>query len=180
MNAPYPRIDRWVLPSAAFSATLRTVQEEGQSVREAGALWLGSRADTARITAVVFPRGKGVEATAGKWKVSPEVFGVVTRWAKPQGLCLLSVVHTHLHGVPPRLSRADREYSVQVPGMLAVVIGEGGHERDHLNWGWYLYDNNSYRQLPALEVRELFEMTSDRIELWHADADRMWELGKND
>jgi proteasome lid subunit RPN8/RPN11 len=176
MNEPYPRIDRWVLPSAAFSATLRAVQEEGQSVREAGALWLGFRADTAHVTTIVFPTGKGVQATAGNWKVSPEVFGVVTRWAKPQGLCLLGVVHTHLRGVPPRLSRADREYSVQVPGMLAVVIGEGGQERDHHNWGWYLYDNNYYRQLLTQELRQLFEMTSESIELRRANADRIWDL----
>jgi proteasome lid subunit RPN8/RPN11 len=178
MNEPYPRINRWVLPSATFSATLRTVQEEGQSVREAGALWLGSRADTAHVTAIVFPTGNGVQATAGKWKVSPEVFGVVTRWAKPQGLCLLGVVHTHLHGVPPRLSRADREYSVQVPGMLAVVIGEGGHERDHHNWGWYLYENNDYRQLLTQEIRQLFELTSEGVELWHANADKIWKLNQ--
>jgi hypothetical protein len=175
MNEPYPHINRWVLPSAAFSATLRAVQEEGQSVREAGALWLGSRADTAHVTAIVFPTGKGVHATAGKWKVSPEIFGVVTRWAKPQGLCLLGVVHTHLHGVPPRLSGADREYSVQVPGMLAVVIGEGGHECDHHNWGWYLYENNDYRQLLPQEVRQLFEMTSEGVELRRANADKLWD-----
>jgi hypothetical protein len=180
MKEPYPRINRWVLPSSAFSATLRAVQEEGQSVREAGALWLGSRADTAHVTAIVFPTGKGVQATAGNWKVSPEVFGVVTRWAKPHGLCLLGVVHTHLRGVPPRLSLADREYSVQVPGMLAVVIGEGGYESDHLNWGWYVYENNSYRKLLALEVKQLFKVTSARIDLWQADADKMWELRKND
>jgi proteasome lid subunit RPN8/RPN11 len=178
MYEPYPRINRWVLPSPALSATLRTVQKEGQSVREAGALWLGSRGDTSRITALVFPTGKGVEANASKWKVSPEVFGVVTRWAKPNGLCLLGVVHTHLHGVPARLSRADREYSVQVPGMLAVVIGEGGHERDHLNWGWYLYQGNEYRQLPSREVTQLLEMTSDSVGLWHANADTIWNVGE--
>jgi proteasome lid subunit RPN8/RPN11 len=110
--------------------------------------------------------------------VSPEVFGVVTRWAKPQGLCLLGVVHTHLHGVPPRLSRADREYSVQVPAMLAVVIGEGGHERDHHNWGWYLYENNDYRQLLTQEIRQLFELTSEGVELWHANADKIWKLNQ--
>lgn len=176
MSEPYPRIDRWVLPRAALSTTLTGVQKEGQSVREAGALWLGSRTDTARITTVVFPIGKGVEATAGKWKVSPEVFGVVSRWAKPLGLSLLGVVHTHLHGVPPRLSWADREYSVQVPDMLAVVIGEGGHEPDYRNWGWYLYDKNDYRQLLTQEVTQLFEMTSHDIELRHANAATIWQV----
>lgn len=175
MSEPYPRIDRWVLPRAAVSATLTGVQKEGQSVREAGALWLGPRNNAARITSVVFPTANGVKATAGQWKVSPELFGVVTRWAKPQGLSLLAVVHTHLHGVPPRLSRADREYSVQVPDMLAVVIGEGGHEPDYRNWGWYLYDKNAYRQLPTQQLTQLLEITSQDIDLRRANADTIWE-----
>jgi proteasome lid subunit RPN8/RPN11 len=178
MNGPYPQIDRWVLPTGALLATLRSVQEEGQGVREAGALWLGSRENTARVRAVLFPSGKGVEATAGKWKVSPEVFGVVTRWAKPQGLSLLAVVHTHLHGVPPRLSRADREYSVQVPGMLAAVIGEGGHEGDHGNWGWYVYEKNDYRQILNEELKQRVEMSSEKVDVQRVNSEEIWEVGQ--
>jgi hypothetical protein len=176
MSEPYSRIDRWILPRAALSATLTGVQKEGQSVREAGALWLGPRTSAASITAVVFPTGTGVKASAGQWKVSPELFGVVTRWAKPQGLSLLGVVHTHLRGVPSRLSRADREYSVQVPDMLAVVIGESGHEPDYRKWGWYLYDKNAYRHLPTQELTQLLEITSQNIELRGANAATIWEL----
>jgi len=176
MSEPYPHIDRWILPRAALSATLTGVQKEGQSVREAGALWLGPRNNAAGITSVVFPTANGVKATAGQWKVSPELFGVVTRWAKPQGLSLLGVVHTHLHGVPPRLSRADRQYSVQVPDILAVVIGEAGHELDYRNWGWYLYEKNAYRQLPTQELTKRFEITSQNVDLRCADADTIREL----
>lgn len=158
MTQPYPPIASWIVPHDAMSATLSAVVEEGQGVRESGALWLGPRNNISRVTAVIFPRGKGVDATAGRWKVSPEVFGAVTRWAKPRGLSLLGIIHTHLPGIPARLSRADREYSVQVPGVLAVVIGEGGNDSDHLKWGWYVYEGNDYRRLQGQELAQRFEM----------------------
>jgi len=148
-------------------------------VREAGALWLGVREDVARTAAVVFLNGEGVEASRGRWKVSPEVFGVVTRWAKPRGLCLLGVVHTHLHGVPARLSRADREHNVQVPGVLAVVIGEGGWDEDHTIWGWYVYENQDYRPILVGELKEKFDMSSGKVELLGANAEGMWEIAKD-
>lgn len=177
MTGPYPAIQRWLIPRSLLVATREGVQEAGQSVRESGALWLGNRGETARVSAVVFPRGKGVEERAGRWKVTPEVFGAVTRWAKPQNLSLLAVVHTHLHGVPPRLSRPDREYSVQVPGILAVVIGEGGAESDHRRWGWYLYQRGNYRRLTTQDLSVYLILDIDHF--FHtctADADTVREL----
>jgi hypothetical protein len=179
IGTPYPPITRWLVPSALLPMTVRGLQDTGQRVRESGALWLGERATTARITAVVFPHGNGVEEGPSRWKVSPEVFGTVTRWGKPRGLCLLAVVHTHLHGIPARLSRADREYSVQIPDMLAVVIGEGGAELDARRWGWYLYDKHDYRQLLARELDERFvPENKEGLTVRRADADGVWELTK--
>ena len=144
MSTPYPAVHQWVVADSILAATRRAVHQAGQDLKESGALWLGQRTETARITAVVLLRGVGVEQSAGCWKVRPEVFGAVTRWAKPKGLSLLAVIHTHIRGVPPRLSLADREYSVQVPGMLAVVIGESGAEADYRRWGWYVHENDRY------------------------------------
>ena len=178
MTSPYPAIRQWFIPGSLLVATRKGVQEGGQSVRESGALWLGDRGDgTARVSAVVFPRGKGIEERAGRWKVTPEVFGVVTRWAKPQNLSLLAIVHTHLHGVPPRLSRADHEYSVQVPGILAVVIGEGGAESDHGKWGWYLYERGNYRHLTSQDLNGHLIVDADHFfQICEADADALREL----
>jgi len=177
MTDPYPAIQHWLIPRSVLAETRKRVQEEGQNVRESGALWLGERGDAARVLAVVFPRGKGVEARADKWKVTPEVFGTLTRWAKPQNLSLLAVVHTHLNGVPPRLSRSDREYSVQVPGILAIVIGEGGAETDHQKWGWYLYERGNYRHLTAQDLSGHFMLEADHLfQTCEADADAVREL----
>jgi proteasome lid subunit RPN8/RPN11 len=177
VTAPYPDVRCWHIPQDLLGATRKGVHEGGQNVREAGALWLGERCEMARVTAVVFPRGKGVCQSAGRWKVTPEVFGAVTRWAKPRSLSLLGVVHTHLPGVPPRLSRADREYSVQVPGILAVVIGEGGAEKDYRRWGWYLFESGDYRYLTAQDFKERFVMdVGCSFEVREVDADCIREL----
>lgn len=169
---PYPPIRRWVLPQFLFETTLKGVRKSGGNVRESGALWLGERGTHAEICSVVLLQGKGVDQLPYRWKVGAEVFGAVTRWAKPRGLCLLGVVHTHLRGVPPRLSRADSEYSVQVPDMLAVVIGDGGAELDYRKWGWYVYESNSYRRLTNREfaVRLVFSAESP-LEIRCANAD---------
>lgn len=177
MTSPYPAIQHWLIPRSVLVETRKRVQEAGQDVRESGALWLGDRGNAARVLVVVFPRGKGVEERAGKWKVTPEVFGTLTRWAKPQNLSLLAVVHTHLHGVPPRLSRADREYSVQVPGILAIIIGEGGAECDHRNWGWYLYERGNYRRLTAQDLNAHLILDADHFfQTCEADAEAIREL----
>jgi hypothetical protein len=177
MTSPYPAINQWLIPRALMAVTAVGVQEAGGSVKESGALWLGNRDNIARVSTVVFLEGKGIQEHAGRWKVGPEVFGAVTRWAKPQGLSLLAVIHTHLPGVPPRLSRADREYSVQVPGILAVIIGEGGAEMDHTRWGWYRYEIGYYRRLTPNDLSECLILDEhESIQKWRANADEVREF----
>lgn len=180
MSNPYPPISRWIVPSETLAATLKGVRECGQGVREAGAFWLGVRQEESGTVAIVMPCGKGIQAGPGHWKVAPEVFGVVTRWAKPRGLSLLAVAHTHLPGVPVRLSRADREYSVQAPGVLAVVIGEGGLEQDHTKWGWYVYEHTAYRNILPEELGRQIEIGSRKVEVLKANADGLWSLAGNE
>ena len=87
------------------------------------------------------------------------------------------MVHTHLRGVPPRLSRADHEYSVQVPGILAVIIGDAGVEMDHRKWGWHLYDGGGYRRLTNQDLNERVILDDHHfVQKWQADADSVQEL----
>lgn len=171
MSGPYPEIERWVIPRRVLTATLTGVQLGGRGGMESGAFWLGQRRAISEVEAVVLPAGTGVQQKAYQWSVPPEVFGTVTRWAKPRNLSLLGIVHTHVRGVPPRLSWADRQYSVQVPGVLAVVIGNGGGDHNHRDWGWYVYEQGDYRIVPGAEFAERFQIGSDaRVEIWRADA----------
>lgn len=175
MSTPYPRIEHWILAEGVCAATLEGVRAAGQLGNESGAFWLGERAGTARVHTVVLPAGPGVEERPYQWRVSPEVFGAVSRWAKPRGLTLLGIAHTHGRGVPARLSWADRYRSVQVPGILSVVIGNGGEDRDHLKWGWYVYENGDYVELMPTELARRLEIERGReVEIWRADALGVW------
>src|SRR5260370_12941707 len=135
MAENYPSIEQWVVSEGVLRRTLDGVRPIGQSGREAGAFWLGRRETMTHICSVILPHGIGVEEHRGRWTVSPEVFGVGTRWAKPRNLCLLGVAHTHVRGVPPVLSWSDRNLGVRFPDMLAVIIGNGGDDPRPLDWG---------------------------------------------
>ncbi len=171
MVATYQAVENWAIAEGILRRTLEAVRPIGRSGREAGAFWLGTRESTARIHAVVLPHGVGVDEQRGRWTVSPEVFGVVTRWAKPRGLCLLGGAHIHLRGVPPVLSWSDRNLGVRFPDMLAVIIGNGGDDSDHLDWGWHVFEDGDYRSLANHEVRERVRIDREgQFEAWTADA----------
>jgi len=171
MAANYPPVDQWVIAEGVFRQTLDGVRLIGQSEKEAGAFWLGKREAVAEIFSMVLPHGLGVEEQRGRWTVSPEVFGAITRWAKPRNLCLLAVAHTHLRGVPPILSWSDRNFGIRVPGMLAVVIGNGGGDSDHLKWGWHVFEEVDYRQLSQREIGERIRIDGERkFEVWTANV----------
>jgi hypothetical protein len=129
------------------------------------------------VSAVVLPRGKGVDESPAQWRVSPEVFGAISRWARPGGLTLLGIAHTHVRGVPARLSWADRHRSVRVPGILAVVIGNAGQDDDHYGWGWYVYEDDDYRELLRPELMRRVQGSSrETVEVWCADSEGVWPL----
>jgi len=173
----YPDIDRWIIPSAVMAATVAGVRPAGRRGNESGAFWLGTRAAVSRVTAVVLPHGPGVEGSPGQWRVAPEVFGALSRWAKPRGLTLLNILHTHVQDVPPLLSWADRHRSVRVPGILAVVIGPGGEDADHHDWGWYVFEKDDYRRLMRADLDRRVEIAADEaLEVWGADSESVWAL----
>ena len=170
MKTIYPPVEQWTVGEGFPQATLEGVRTPGQFGRESGAFWLGRREHNALASALVFPRGAGVLEARGLWRVSPEVFGAVTRWAVPRMLCLLAVAHTHVGGLPPLLSWTDRNFGVRVPGMLAIVIGNGGNELNYLRWGWYVFGRNDYRRMSRSEItKRLTFDPSERFEIWCAD-----------
>lgn len=174
---PYPPIERWLVPQAALEATLDAVASASRRGNESGSFLLGRRDSEAIVSAVVLPRGRGVEETPWYWRVGADVFGRISAWAKPHGLSLLAILHTHLDDVPARLSIADRTRSVRAPGVLAVVIGEGGRERDVRRWGWYVFDGDDYRHFDAAELaaRVAIDPLAE-VELVEANADGVWPV----
>jgi proteasome lid subunit RPN8/RPN11 len=170
LKAVYPPVEQWTVGEGFLQATLNGVYSAGEFGRESGAFWLGKREANARVTALVFPHGPGVEEARGHWTVSPEVFGAVTRWAMPRDLRLLAVAHTHIGCAKPFLSWTDRTFGVRVPGILAIVIGDGGREHNCFRWGWYVFEENDYRRMQRPEVRKRLRVeASQHFEVWRAD-----------
>ncbi len=123
------------------------------------------------------PAGQGVEERPEQWKVSPAVFGAVSLWAKPRNLALLAIAHIHLPGIPAELSWADRNLSVHVPGILAIVIGNGGADHHHSRWGWYVYNHNEYRKMTSSQLRDRLAIEPfGRLSTWRADANGVCEV----
>jgi len=167
---PYPGIDVWELDRSAITATLTAVQRPGRDGNEGGVFWLGTRAATSIVRAVVIPAGDGVTEAPGFWMVTPEVYGAVSRWAIARGWSLLGICHIHGEGVPARLSVQDRNHLVRAPGVLAVVIGTGGRDHDPGLWGWYEFAAGSYREISPGERDRRLRITDEaKVEVWSAD-----------
>jgi hypothetical protein len=167
---PYPRIDVWELDESAIVATLTAVQRPGRAGNEGGVFWVGTRAATSTVRAVVVPAGDGVIEAPGFWRVTPEVYGVISVWAAERGWSLLGICHIHGDGVPARLSVQDRNHLVRAPGVLAVVIGAAGRDHDPDRWGWYEFAYGAYRALHADERHHRLRPTNAAdVEVWAAN-----------
>jgi proteasome lid subunit RPN8/RPN11 len=177
MSQVYPDINKWAVPEAALTKTVAAVLPAGLAGRESGVFWLGKRSTTATVTALVLPSGQGVEELPEQWRVSPAVFGAISLWAKPKHLALLAIAHIHLPGIPTALSWADRNLSVQVPGILAIVIGNGGADRDHSHWSWYVYSGNEYRKMTIVQLKDRLSIRRiGGLSTWRADASGVYEV----
>jgi proteasome lid subunit RPN8/RPN11 len=162
---PFPPIERWRVPVRACELTRDAVTPAGRAGCESGVFWLGSRAIVSEVTTVVFPVGDGVEETPFYWSVAPEVYAAVTAFAKPQGLTLLGVVHTHLSVHRPHMSLTDRRDGLKTPDALALIVPSGGDEPEPRSWGWFFYDCGDYRPLDGGEWTKRVELTTDGAEL---------------
>jgi Prokaryotic homologs of the JAB domain len=168
---PYPTITTWGVSSGVVEATLDALDPLRHRGVEAGVFWLGPRRSEAPVSAVVIPSGAGVDQLPGCWRVTPEVFGRVGSWATREGVSLLGVVHTHGGPSPARLSRQDRAHLVKASGVLAVVIALDGKEPNPDRWGWYVWADDVYHQLTALDrARRLQRSDSPPPSVWRADA----------
>ena len=171
MNArSYPAINVWELDRSAIGATIAAVQRPGRDGKEGGVFWIGTRGQNSVVRAVVIPAGEGVMEDASFWRVTPEVFGTVSRWASERTWSLLGICHTHGDGIPAKLSTQDRAHLVRAPGLLAVVIGSSGRDDNPQRWGWYEFTSGVYRAIGSGERQRRLCLTNDaEAEVWTAD-----------
>lgn len=173
---PYPSIANWRIPTDALQRTLEGVRSAGDRGKESGALWLGHRAFTAKVTAVVLPQGEGVIEAPDHWQIGPEVMAAITTWARPRGLVMLGMLHIHI-GHSVALSWSDRHRVVQVPGMLSIVVGDAGREAISDLWGWYVYEAGGYRHLiPPERQQRIILDDNAACRAWQASVTGVHEL----
>lgn len=178
-SSPYPSILDWRLPQAAIDATLAGVADAGRRGDEGGVFWLGDRAATSTVGAVVLLRGSGVVEMPGRWAVGHDAYGVVARLARTLELTLLGTAHIHGCGVPVKLSGIDRRHGVRVPDFLAVVIGEAGADADPMRWSWNVFGGDDFHELDDNERDSRIAVIDGTIECWKADGDgaTRWDGG---
>ncbi|MFL5953686.1 MAG: hypothetical protein ACJ76I_06225 [Gaiellaceae bacterium] len=170
-SSPYTAIEQWRLPQLAVAATLASVVGAGRRGDEAGVFWLGERSTVSSVRAVVSLRGRGVLESSGLWTVSSEVYGVVSRLAREHSLTLLGTAHTHARGVRVGLSYTDRRDGVRVPDFLAVVIGNGGADRDPKDWSFNIFETRDFRELLSANFQGRILDVDEHVDLWRANAD---------
>jgi len=169
---PYPPIARWVIPEAAREATLWGLRRAGQQGREGGALWLGARAQEARVLTVATAVGDGVLERRGSWSLSPAAYARIGEWAFRTGRVLLALIHSHsgTGTYATSLSPTDAFSTVQVPDFLSIVVGQGGAESDATAWGFHVFESARFRRLGHAEAAERIVWVPGTIEHLRFDA----------
>jgi hypothetical protein len=163
MTARYEPIERWKVPRAAISATLRGILRAAADRHEGGAFWLGTRAPVAQVHTVVLLDGPGVIEQRGFWEISPAAYGVVGEWASARGQVLLAVVHSHQGQRATWLSALDRSGGVHVPDVLALVVPGFGSVRDPLRWGIHRFDGHDFAEMHPKERDARIAWTGDDV-----------------
>jgi len=65
--------------------------------------------------------------------------------------------------------------------MLAVVIGNGGHDAVFTDWGWFIYEKNDYREISRSELVNRVRVITDEphAEIFRADSTGVRPLQPN-
>lgn len=137
-NRFFPSISRFVVSPSLLHETLRALQEEGQYSVESMVFWAGHLShDAATITHLIVPKGPGVFKHPLQIRISDAVVAALFDVLDPPRLVLLAQVHTHLEEAFH--SAVDDHFSFDTPGLLSVVVPNGGAgtSSDWERWSFY-------------------------------------------
>ena len=152
----FPRVERWLLPSAVFQASLTEMARDGVVGNEGVALWLGTRdGDTARVTHAVALRGLGVVRRPDHLTLPAQVMNEIADLTIDLGVSLVGQIHSHGPGYGVDLSPVDHACGVRVPWFLSVVAPDYAQRpTTHLaDCGVHVFEPAAgYRRLAQHEV----------------------------
>jgi len=118
----FPKINRWLIPQAALNRSREEMAQDGRRGNEGISLWLGTKKrGEARLTRIVFLRGRGIYKSPLNIQIDPELMRQVHEKAEVVGAILIGQIHSHGRHYGVNLSPTDHTYGVRVPYFLSVV-----------------------------------------------------------
>ena len=127
----FPKINRWLIPEGALRCSREEMARDGRVGNEGTALWLGKKEDgEARLTHLVFLRGRGIHKGPLNIWIDPELMREVHEQAERVGTILIGQIHSHDRDYGVGLSPTDRAYGVRVPYFLSVVYPDFASRED--------------------------------------------------
>ncbi len=153
----FPEIDRWLIPSSAWSESFREMALDGHSGNEGVALWLGRReGDQAEITHVVALRGPEVVREPDLLVIGASLLNDVTDLVVELGARLIGQIHSHGTRCGINLSYSDRQNGIKTPGYLSIVAPDYAVRPGTrlVQCGVHVFEKDSgFRRLAGEEVR---------------------------
>ena len=120
----YPKISKWLVPSALLSESLSEMSIDGAEGNEGVCLWLGLRdeeSETAIVSHAVRLRGPGIKKMPAQIQIRPELMREIHEVARGLARILVGQIHSHGTAYGVRLSYVDITYGISVPFYLSVV-----------------------------------------------------------
>jgi proteasome lid subunit RPN8/RPN11 len=153
--SPFPEVNAWRIPIAAWVASLDELALDGELGREGIAFWLGRReAGVAVVSAVALLRGPLIRKLSNQIVIDAGLVNELTDAAIAAGSRVVGQVHSHGGWTTTDLSETDRELGLAVPYHLSVVVPDFGRRHvDPTDCGVHFFvPGEGFRRLSRAQV----------------------------
>lgn len=122
-NDFFPKVNRWLCPSALLPRSLEELARDGKFGNEGTCFWLGQKLDSeAIISHLAILRTEGVEKHPFNVTVSAEAMRQLHDAISARNLILIAQVHSHSSACGVDMSPTDHAYGISVPFFLSVIV----------------------------------------------------------
>jgi hypothetical protein len=135
------------IPASMGALIADAAQEAGVKLLETGGFVLGPTG-TDRSTVLALSGERGVDRMSRLFRVSGLAIASLFDWADERDLRILAQWHSHR--LEAFLSETDLKHGFNVPGFRTAVVPH--YEEPSSNpadWGWWMYDEDSWVETPA-------------------------------
>ncbi len=144
----------WYLPSSLLSQSIITMRPQGRIGNEGLAFWFGVEdKNNLVVSHIVEVFGSGFITTPLHMSLSSNAMIKLTNLAEELGVFLIGQIHSH-PGNFIDLSEVDKRLGIRIQDYLSVVCPYYAQRdmADLNEFGFHVFENNSYRRMPNNEV----------------------------